>query len=167
MGFSVAFDMVFGMAFLASSFVVFIVDERSCKSKHIQRVSGVHLSAFWLSAFLWDMLNYIAPCILIVILFLAFQVPAFQNENILVVALLLLEYGWSVIPLMYLFSYFFNRATTAFVLTVLFNIGTGCAAVLIIFLLDVLELTDAANALKWVRRRYEYLKLGIGERCNF
>ena len=100
--------MVFGMAFLASSFVVFVVDERSSKAKHIQRVSGVHLSSFWLSAFLWDIINYIVPCVIILILFAAFQVPAYQNENLPVVALLLLLYGWSIIPLMYLFSYFFK-----------------------------------------------------------
>ncbi|KAI6653359.1 hypothetical protein LOD99_3579 [Oopsacas minuta] len=149
-GFSVAFDMVFGMAFLASSFVVFVVDERSSKAKHIQRVSGVHLSSFWLSGFLWDIINYVVPCVFILILFAAFQVPAYKDENLPVVALLLLLYGWSIIPLMYLFSYFFNTATTAFVLTVLFNIATGCAAVLIIFLLEVLQLTDASDIMKWI-----------------
>ena len=149
--------MVFGMAFLASSFVVFVIDERSSKAKHIQRVSGVHLSSFWLSAFLWDMINYIVPCVLILILFASFQVPAYQNENLPVVALLLLLYGWSIIPLMYLFSYFFKTATTGFVLTVLFNIATGCAAVLIIFLLVVLELNDAANVMKWVRKVFMYV----------
>ena len=142
--------MAFGMAFLASSFVVFVVDERASKAKHIQRVSGVRLSTFWLSAFLWDIINYTLPCIVVLIMFAAFQVPAYKNENLLVVAFLLLLYGWSVIPMMYLLSYFFNRATTAFVLTVLFNIATGCAAVLIIFLLEVLKLTDASDVMKWV-----------------
>lgn len=142
--------MVFGMAFLASSFVLFIVDERSSKAKHIQQVSGVNLSTFWLAAFLWDMINYIVPCVGILILFAAFQVPAFTGYNLGVVALLLLEYGWSIIPLMYVLSYFFNKATTAFTLLVLFNVATGCAAVLIIFMLQILEEYDAANAMKWV-----------------
>ena len=37
------------------------VHERFHEVKHQQLVSGVSLSAYWLSAFLWDMLLYVPP----------------------------------------------------------------------------------------------------------
>ncbi|KAH9498375.1 ATP-binding cassette sub- A member 3 [Bulinus truncatus] len=60
-GFTLAFNLSFGMAFLASSFVLFLVKEKTAKAKHIQFVSGVHAVNFWLSTLCWDLINFILP----------------------------------------------------------------------------------------------------------
>ena len=79
-GFQIGFSLCFGMAFLASSFIVFLVQERSSKAKHIQFVSGVDPISYWTSAYLWDIINFVLPSIVIVILFLIFRVEAFEGK---------------------------------------------------------------------------------------
>lgn len=74
LGFSIGFSMLFGMAFLTSSFSYFLIKERQSGAKHLQVVSGVGPFAFWLASFAWDMINYIIPCLVLLIVFAAFQV---------------------------------------------------------------------------------------------
>ncbi|KAF5896961.1 ATP-binding cassette sub-family A member 3, partial [Clarias magur] len=57
-GFAIAINLMYGMASLASTFALHLVVERSVKSKHIQRVSGVYISNFWFFALLWDLINF-------------------------------------------------------------------------------------------------------------
>ena len=45
-------------------------------------------------------------------------------------------YGWAVIPLMYLFSFVFRTASTAFVVLTIFNIITGLVTLLTVFILS-------------------------------
>ena len=79
-GFQIGFSLCFGMAFLASSFIVFLVQERSSKAKHIQFVSGVDPISYWTSAYLWDIINFVLPSVIIVILFLILRVEAFEGK---------------------------------------------------------------------------------------
>uniref|UniRef100_A0A8C1V5P3 ATP binding cassette subfamily A member 3 n=1 Tax=Cyprinus carpio TaxID=7962 RepID=A0A8C1V5P3_CYPCA len=111
-GFAIAINLMYGMASLASTFALLLVSERSVKSKHVQQVSGVYLSNFWFSALLWDLINFLLPCLLMLLVFQVFSVEAFVAENHLVdVLLLLLLYGWAVIPFMYLLSFLFSTAS--------------------------------------------------------
>ena len=52
--------MTMATASLSASFAVFLVRERSNKSKHVQTVSGAPPTAFWASVYLWDLINYAA-----------------------------------------------------------------------------------------------------------
>lgn len=65
--------------------------------------------------------------------------------------LLLLLYGWAVIPLIYLFSFLFAVPSTAFIRLTIFNVITGLATLLTVFILSIpaLDLLDVAKALKW------------------
>ncbi|XP_046855024.1 phospholipid-transporting ATPase ABCA1-like [Xenia sp. Carnegie-2017] len=67
------------MAFLASSFVVFVVQEGTNGAKHVQFVSGVDPISYWTASWLWDMVNFTLPCIGVVILFACFNVPAYTE----------------------------------------------------------------------------------------
>jgi len=93
---------IFGLSFLAASFVIYPVAEKSSKvrtsihsclhmyvsivvlfisqAKHIQFVSGVHITSFWLSAYLWDLINSLVPTIVAVILFAAFPIDAYRES---------------------------------------------------------------------------------------
>lgn len=66
-GFAIAINLMYGMASLASTFALLLVIERSVKSKHVQRVSGVYVSNFWFSALLWDLINFALPCLLMLV----------------------------------------------------------------------------------------------------
>lgn len=77
MGFIVAYQISFGMAFVVGSFILFLIKERVTKSKHIQFASGVNVFNFWMSTFTWDMINYLIPCLLLFPVFAIFGVDAF------------------------------------------------------------------------------------------
>ncbi|KAL7979133.1 hypothetical protein Chor_015157 [Crotalus horridus] len=64
-GFAIAINLLYGMASLSSTFALLLVSERAIKAKHVQFVSGVYMVNFWLSALLWDLVNFLIPCTLI------------------------------------------------------------------------------------------------------
>uniref|UniRef100_A0A671YN55 ATP binding cassette subfamily A member 3 n=1 Tax=Sparus aurata TaxID=8175 RepID=A0A671YN55_SPAAU len=140
-GFAIAINLMYGMASLSSTFALLLVTESSIKSKHVQQVSGVYLSNFWFSALLWDLVNFLLPCLLMLVVFQAFGVKAFVDKNHLVdVLLLLLLYGWAVIPLMYLLSFLFSSAATAYTRLTIFNMITGTATFLAVTIMTIPEL---------------------------
>uniref|UniRef100_A0AAA9SRL6 ABC transporter domain-containing protein n=1 Tax=Bos taurus TaxID=9913 RepID=A0AAA9SRL6_BOVIN len=60
-------NLLFGMAFLSSSFSILTVKERGLKAKQVQFISGVHVATFWLSSLLWDLLSFLVPSLLLLV----------------------------------------------------------------------------------------------------
>ena len=58
------------------------------QAKHLQFVSGVHTTSYWLANLTWDLLSCIVPIIISLILFAAFQVEAYSGEGLAAVLLL-------------------------------------------------------------------------------
>ncbi|XP_075880377.1 phospholipid-transporting ATPase ABCA3 [Nelusetta ayraudi] len=140
-GFAIAINLMYGMASLSSTFALLLVTESSIKSKHVQKVSGVYLSNFWFSALLWDLVNFLLPCLLMLVVFQAFGVKAFTADNhLLYVLLMLLLYGWSVVPLMYLLSFLFSTAATAYTRLTIFNMVSGTATFLAVTIMTIPQL---------------------------
>ncbi|XP_055050856.2 phospholipid-transporting ATPase ABCA3 [Misgurnus anguillicaudatus] len=163
-GFAIAINLMYGMASLASTFALLLVSERSVKSTHVQKVSGVYLSNFWFSALLWDLVNFLLPCLLMLVVFRGFSVDAFVAENHLVdVLLLLLLYGWAVIPLMYLLSFLFSTAATAYTRLTIFNMISGTATFLAVVILSIpeLKLQDLSHLLDKVFLLFPNYCLGM------
>ena len=66
--------------------------------------------------------------------------------------MLLILYGWAIIPVMYIFSFTFKVASIAYVLMVMFNVLTGLAMLLLVFILSIpsVNTLDIGNVLKKV-----------------
>ena len=125
-GFVIATSILFGMAFMVTSFIIFLIKERSVGAKHLQVVSGVGPGAFWLSTFTWDIFNYTIPIFGTMIVFAAFQTGAYVNENRLgIVFLIFIAYGWAVLPFVYLLHYLFKVPATGMVVGSMINLGVG------------------------------------------
>uniref|UniRef100_A0A3P8WEF2 ATP binding cassette subfamily A member 3 n=1 Tax=Cynoglossus semilaevis TaxID=244447 RepID=A0A3P8WEF2_CYNSE len=91
-----------------------------------------------LSTLLWDLVNFLLPCLLMLVVFRAFGVEAFVEHNHLVdVLLLLLLYGWAIVPLMYLLSFFFSTAATAYTRLTIFNMISGTATFLAVSIMTI------------------------------
>ena len=60
------------------------------QAKHLQFVSGVHSSSYWLATFAWDLLNALVPIIISIIIFAAFRVEAFSSPEALIAIFVLL-----------------------------------------------------------------------------
>lgn len=70
--------------------------------------------------------------------FQAFDVHAFTRDGHLGdLLLLLMLYGWAIIPLMYLMSFFFSAASTAYARLTIFNILSGIATFIIVTIMRI------------------------------
>ncbi|KAM8780116.1 phospholipid-transporting ATPase ABCA3 isoform 1-T3 [Rhynchonycteris naso] len=137
-GFDIALNLLFAMAFLASTFSILAVSERAVQAKHVQFVSGVHVATFWLSALLWDLISFLVPSLLLLVVFKAFDVHAFTwDGHVADTLLLLMLYGWAIIPLMYLMNFFFSGAATAYTRLTIFNILSGIATFLMVTIMRI------------------------------
>jgi ATP-binding cassette subfamily A (ABC1) protein 3 len=87
-GFALSFSIMFGLAPLASSVVIFVVHETATKSKHLQFVSSVNPLMYWASTFAHDFCVYIVGALGSLILFPMFGFEAFLGERFGVVMLL-------------------------------------------------------------------------------
>uniref|UniRef100_A0A667HZH5 ABC transporter domain-containing protein n=1 Tax=Lynx canadensis TaxID=61383 RepID=A0A667HZH5_LYNCA len=104
-------NLLFGIAFLSSSFAILTVKERSTKAKHIQFVSGVYVATFWLSALLWDLITSLVPSLLLLV-----RAAWFRDPPPHAIILVLMLYSWASIPLVYLSSFCFRNEGSAFLL---------------------------------------------------
>lgn len=72
---------MYGMASLSSTFALLLVTESNIKSKHVQQVSGVYLANFWFSALLWDLVNFLLPCLLMLVSMTSVTTAILRQDN--------------------------------------------------------------------------------------
>jgi len=53
----VSICVIFAMSFIPASFVLFLIEERVSKAKHLQFISGMKPVTYWLGNFAWDMVR--------------------------------------------------------------------------------------------------------------
>nr|QNH67857.1 ATP-binding cassette transporter subfamily A member 2 [Brachionus rotundiformis] len=129
---------IVAMSFVNASFVLFLVYERSIKSLHLQFLMGLNPFLYWVTNFIWDMINYMLPASCVIIIFKIFDVPAYvHGSNYTAVILLFLFYGWSVSPLMYPMTFIFKEPSSAYIFLIVINLFTGITCVESSFLLQV------------------------------
>nr|XP_031536282.1 retinal-specific phospholipid-transporting ATPase ABCA4 isoform X2 [Vicugna pacos] len=136
----VAICVIFAMSFVPASFVLYLIQERVNKARHLQFISGVSPTTYWLTNFLWDIMNYSVSAALVVGIFIGFQKKAYTSPDSLpaLVALLML-YGWAVIPMMYPASFLFDVPSTAYVALSCANLFIGINSSAITFILELFE----------------------------
>nr|KAF6365702.1 hypothetical protein mPipKuh1_000030 [Pipistrellus kuhlii] len=160
-GFDIALNLLFAMAFLASTFSILAVSERAVQAKHVQFVSGVHVATFWLSALLWDLISFLIPTLLLLVVFKAFDVHAFTRDgHVADTLLLLMLYGWAIIPLMYLMNFLFSGAATAYTRLTIFNILSGIATFLMVTIMRI-----PAVKLEELSRTLDHIFLVLPNHC--
>ena len=53
----VSICVMYALSFVPASFVLFLIEERVSKAKHLQFVSGVKPILYWLANYAWDMVS--------------------------------------------------------------------------------------------------------------
>jgi ATP-binding cassette subfamily A (ABC1) protein 1 len=143
----VAICVIFAMSFVPASFVLFLIEERVSNSKHLQFVSGIKPSVYWLANWAWDMINYAIPALLCILIFLAFGKESYVSaKNFPCLLALLCLYGWAITPMMYPFSRMFSVPSSAFVFLSCVNVFLGTVSTLATFILEVLSQDDPGLA---------------------
>ncbi|EMP24164.1 ATP-binding cassette sub-family A member 7 [Chelonia mydas] len=176
----VSICVMFAMSFIPASFVLFLIEERVSKAKHLQFVSGMKPGVYWLGNFAWDMgrgrpggwrsgewqCNYLVPAGLVVLIFLCFQQKSYvSSANLPSLVLLLFLYGWSITPLMYPASFLFSIPSTAYVVLTCVNLFIGINGSVATFVLELFvdqKLNHVNRILKKVFLIFPHFCLGRG-----
>ena len=124
-GYTIGLILAIGMAYLTGSFAYFLILERQVGAKTLQTISGVDPVVYWLSTLAWDYILYLVACLPIPFVFLAFQSEVFTGGNMGLLILILLFYGWSLIPLMYVLQFLFKTPVNGMTIAILINIMSG------------------------------------------
>ncbi|XP_062988617.1 retinal-specific phospholipid-transporting ATPase ABCA4 [Elgaria multicarinata webbii] len=136
----VSICVIFAMSFIPASFVLYLIQERVTKAKHLQFVSGMSPFVYWITNFLWDIVNYTISAGLVVAIFIGFKKKAYISpSNLPALITLLLLYGWAIIPMMYPASCFFSIPSTAYVALSCINLFIGINSSAITFVLELFE----------------------------
>lgn len=132
--------MPIGLALLAATFIVLPVEEKLCKAKQLQMMTGVHPVLYWGSAFIWDFL-----IVLLVVLAMICCFPIFQSHEmytsyggVWVAFLILVVYGLCSIPFSYLMSYYAMSVSGGFAFVTIVHIISGLVIGIVVSALDML-----------------------------
>ena len=96
--------------YIPGAFIVFLVRERTTKAKHLQLVSGVNMSSYWVANYLWDVSLFFILTVLIMIIFILYGrsnaavVFVGDLESFFCTMALTFGYGLSILPFSYLIS---------------------------------------------------------------
>lgn len=162
--FAAWFLVVLSFPFIAGASATFIVSERFSKAKHVQSVAGVEPSAYWLSTFIWDVINYQIPLWITVAIMVAFHVDILTTKERDVfpgVVAVLCLYGPASAGFTYCISFAFKSASLCNITVLVTGFIFGMAGPLTCFLLMVRsvdprgpepQLAEIANILAWFLR---------------
>ncbi|XP_049744043.1 glucosylceramide transporter ABCA12 [Elephas maximus indicus] len=122
----VALSILMGYSVTTASFVTYVVREHQTKAKQLQHISGIGVTCYWVTNFIYDMVFYLVPVAFSVGVIVIFRLPAFYSGNNLgAVSLLLLLFGYATFSWMYLLAGFFHETGIAFITYVCVNLFFG------------------------------------------
>lgn len=162
--FSAWFLVVLSFPFISGAFASFIVAERESKAKHLQTVAGVKPVAYWLSSFLWDIMNYQIPMWITILLMFVFNVDVLttsQRDVFSGIFTVLFLYGPATAGFTYCITFAFSSASLCnmFVILAGFLIGMGgpltCFILLLLGINPIDEkphLINVADIIQWILR---------------
>ncbi|XP_050076110.1 phospholipid-transporting ATPase ABCA3-like [Anopheles maculipalpis] len=152
LGFQLAFNTGFAMAFVGALYVMYYVRERASGSKLLQFVSGVNAITFWGISFMWDFGLYCVAMALYIGTLAAFGEEGWSTpEELGRVAIVFVCFGLAIIPFTYLGAFCFDVPSTGFIKMLIFNIFTGTVMFTAVFLLKLKDfnLRPVAETMEW------------------
>ncbi|CAM5090301.1 unnamed protein product [Natator depressus] len=142
----VSMSVLIGYSITTASFVLYVVKEHQTKAKQLQHISGIGVTSYWVTNFIYDLVLFMVPVALSIGVISAFQIPAFFNENNLVaVFLLMMMFGYATFSWMYLLAGIFKETGMAFIVYVSINLSFSINTIIthsVVFLLSQEKATD-------------------------
>jgi ATP-binding cassette subfamily A (ABC1) protein 3 len=145
--FCLVFFVTIAFGLIPANFVATIVGERVNNSKHLMRIAGVSLFAYWLVNFIFEIIKYYVTAGICLLILWAFDfIPDYFYIDYLL-------YGPAMVSSTYLFSFFFDSEAIAQNALILFNLILGCLASTVVIMLRSLEdTTNGAKPAAWILR---------------
>ena len=130
---NLVFFVSVAFALIPANFITIIIKERESNTKHLQIISGISLTSYWLSNFLFELIKYyfIGGVNLLIIM-------AFGNFPYWL-WLLYVVYGFSMVSFTYMMSLFFTTEATGQNAVILVNFLFGALGGTVIVILRILE----------------------------
>ncbi|XP_036277372.1 glucosylceramide transporter ABCA12 isoform X6 [Pipistrellus kuhlii] len=142
----VALSILMGYSVTTASFVTYVVREHQTKAKQLQHISGIGVTCYWVTNFIYDMVFYLVPVAFSIGVIAIFKLPAFYNGNNLgAVSLLLLLFGYATFSWMYLLAGIFHETGMAFITYVCINLFFGINSIVslsVVYFLSKERLND-------------------------
>lgn len=108
-----------------------------------QKLCGINFYTYWGVAYIWDFAVYCMAIVFAVIVFEIFNIPIYvEGDNLGGIILLLLLFGFAMIPGVHLFEKLFSEASFANMSIFCLNVITSLTTVSVIIMFDVLAETD-------------------------
>uniref|UniRef100_K3WG92 ABC transporter domain-containing protein n=1 Tax=Globisporangium ultimum (strain ATCC 200006 / CBS 805.95 / DAOM BR144) TaxID=431595 RepID=K3WG92_GLOUD len=169
--------IVIAFSFIPASIMPFLVKEKQNEqnAKHQQILSGVSVTAFWIANFIFDILLYLVPMIVTIVILKTYNMisslsshgssscPGCAQDVFDAVLSLFFLFGGAIVPLTYLVSHMMKNPGTCLLYTVMLNFALGLLLIIVSYALNALELTVAVNkSLVYVWRCSPFFSLGNG-----
>ena len=155
--FCLVFFVSIAFSLIPANFVSSIVSERINNSKHLMRISGVSIFAYWLINFLFELVKYYATAGICILILWGFDyVPKYFYSCYLL-------YGPPMIMITYFISFFFNSEAVAQNFLILFNLVFGSlGSTVVIMLRAINKSTNAAKIAAYFIRIIPSFAFGYG-----
>ncbi|XP_034472561.1 ATP-binding cassette sub-family A member 3 isoform X2 [Drosophila innubila] len=164
-GTQMASNLCFCMCFVSAMYILFLIKERQSRAKLLQFVSGVRVWTFWLTQYIWDFLTITITSVIIIITIFCFQEDGFITADELArYFLLLVVFGFAVLPFTYLLSLKFDDPATGFARNSIINIFAGMALFIVVMVMsfEVFETEETAKTLSNIFRIFPHFSLAMG-----
>ena len=167
-------QVMLGLPFIGGSYAAFLVMERESKAKHLQTVAGVEPSAYWISTFLWDTLNYQIPLWLTVAFMFMFKIEILTTSDRDVfsgVLATLFFFGPASAGFAYCVSFAYSSPSLCNLVIIIFGFLIGLGGPITVFVLELIgsdtsnpnsKLKNIATIITWILRFTPTFCLGKG-----
>ena len=129
----VIFFIAIAFALIPANFITIIVKEKANNSKHLMRVSGINIAAYWIVNYIFELVKYYFTCGICLLLLWAFS----YYRNYLYILYIL--YGPSIVSVTYILSFLFESESGAQNGIILINFLIGALGSVVILLLRALD----------------------------
>lgn len=122
-------------AMVTSTFVMFLIEERTCQFAHQQFLTGISPITFYSASLIYDGILYTLICMIFLGMFLLFN---WMYNHLAIVILFWFLYFFSSVPFIYAVSFLFQSPSKANVMLIIWQVvisGAALIAVLVIFML--------------------------------
>ena len=129
----VIFFIAIAFALIPANFITIIVKEKVNNSKHLMRVSGINIAAYWTVNYIFELFKCYFTCGICLLLLLAFK---FYKDYLYI---LYICYGPAIVSFTYIISFLFESESGAQNGTILLNFLLGALGSVVILLLRALD----------------------------
>lgn len=134
----------FAFCFMPCAIISFILIERVENQRHMQLISGMSLSAYWVSNMIADMIKLYIPIIIIILVSILFDS---NYDGVWILYMLLPP---ALVPFTYVTSFLFKTDSNAQIITLLLNYFVCDVMAILVFVLQFIPQTfKLGGILRW------------------